>query len=81
MARIKVNLSLCLIKHYTKKTYQGIEEMALLFHNLTFTLQLLFSQGKSPQYPLDKRLVGPQSQSGYGKEKKIPYPYWELSSL
>jgi hypothetical protein len=26
--------------------------------------------GKSPQHPLDKRLGGPQSQSGHGGEEK-----------
>jgi hypothetical protein len=32
-------------------------------------------QGKSPWYPLDKRLGGPQSRSGLGGvEKKFPAP-------
>jgi hypothetical protein len=26
----------------------------------------LYPQGKSPQYPLDRRLGGPQSRSGHG---------------
>jgi hypothetical protein len=41
--------------------------------------QLLYIQGKSPWYPLDRRLDGPQDWSGHsGKEKKsIPYPYQE----
>jgi hypothetical protein len=31
---------------------------------------LLYFRGKSPRYPLDRRLGGPQSQSGrYGEEK------------
>jgi len=30
--------------------------------------------GKSSEYPLDRRLVGPQSWSGHsGKDKKIPF--------
>jgi hypothetical protein len=34
-----------------------------------------FPQGKSPWYPLNRRLGGPQSQSGHGvKEKKKPVP-------
>jgi hypothetical protein len=28
------------------------------------------SQRKSPQYPLDRRLGGPQSRSGHSEEKK-----------
>jgi hypothetical protein len=36
-------------------------------------------QGKSPRYPLDRRLGGPQSCSGRGVEKKIPTssPPWK----
>jgi hypothetical protein len=30
----------------------------------------LYPQGKSPQYPLDRRLSGPQSRSGRGGEEK-----------
>jgi hypothetical protein len=30
--------------------------------------------GKSPWYPLDRRLGGPQSRSGRGGEEKIPSP-------
>jgi len=33
-------------------------------------LWLLYPQGNSPQYPLDRRLGGPKSQSGYGGEEK-----------
>jgi len=29
---------------------------------------LLYPQGKSPWYPLDRRLGGPQSLSGHGGE-------------
>jgi len=33
--------------------------------------QPLYPQGKNPQFPLDRRLDGPQSWSGYhGEEKK-----------
>jgi hypothetical protein len=34
--------------------------------------QPLYPQGKSPWYPLDGRLGGPQSRSGHGGEEKIP---------
>jgi hypothetical protein len=36
--------------------------------------QLLYLQGKSPWYPLDRRLGGPQSQSGHGGEEKNSQP-------
>jgi hypothetical protein len=32
--------------------------------------QLLYLQGKSNQYPLDRRMGGPQSQSGHSDEEK-----------
>jgi hypothetical protein len=31
-------------------------------------------QGKSPRYPLDRRLGGPQSRSGRGGEEKNSHP-------
>jgi hypothetical protein len=36
-----------------------------------FTLQLLNFLGKSSQYPLDRRLGGPQSQSLWSREKSL----------
>jgi len=39
-----------------------------------FMLQPLYSQGKSPWFPLDRRLGGFQSRSGRGGEKKNPQP-------
>jgi hypothetical protein len=41
---------------------------------LSFTSRLFNRRGKSPRYPLDRRLVGPQSQSGRRGEVKIPTP-------
>jgi hypothetical protein len=38
------------------------------------TLQPLYSQGKSPWYPLERRLSGPQSQSEHGGEEKNSRP-------
>jgi hypothetical protein len=32
--------------------------------------QMLYPQGKSPQYPLDRRLGGPKSQLGHYAEEK-----------
>jgi hypothetical protein len=37
---------------------------------VSFTPQSLYPQGKSPWYPLDRRLAGPQSSSGHGGEGK-----------
>jgi hypothetical protein len=37
---------------------------------VSFRSRPLYLQGKSPQYPLDRRLGGPQSQSGHGAEEK-----------
>jgi hypothetical protein len=36
-------------------------------------------QGKTHWYPLDRSMVGPQSQFEYGVEEKIPSPRWELN--
>jgi hypothetical protein len=41
---------------------------------VSFTPQLLYPQWKSPWYPLDRRLGGPQSQSGRCGEEKILDP-------
>jgi hypothetical protein len=41
---------------------------------VSFTSRPLYPQGKSPWYPLDRRLGGPQSRSGRGGEKKTPQP-------
>jgi hypothetical protein len=37
----------------------------------------LYPQGKSPRYPLDRRLCESQSRCGRGGEKKIPSPRQE----
>jgi hypothetical protein len=42
---------------------------------VSFTPRQLYSQGKSPWFPLDRRLGGPQSHSGReGEEKNSPPP-------
>jgi hypothetical protein len=38
----------------------------------------LYPQGKSGQYPLDRRLGGPQSRSGRGGEEKNSQTLWGL---
>jgi hypothetical protein len=71
-------LSLYLTKHHAIKTYGGVE--VYLHSFLTEILDggdLSASRPgrftpmvKSPWYPLDRRLGGPQSRSGRGDEKK-----------
>jgi hypothetical protein len=41
---------------------------------ISFTLRPLYTRGKSPCYPLDKRLGGPQSRAGRGGEEKNSQP-------
>jgi hypothetical protein len=41
---------------------------------VNFTPRQLYPQGKSPWYPLDRRLCGPQSRSGRGGEEKNSQP-------
>jgi hypothetical protein len=74
----KVKLSLCLTKHHTMKTYRRSGCIAPCNLDLgtrwrwvvSFTPRPLYPQGKSPWYPLDGRLGGPQSRSRYGDEEK-----------
>jgi hypothetical protein len=79
-----VKLSLCLTKHHAMKAYWGSEGIAPhTFFDLgtrwrwivSFTLRLLYPQGKRLWYPLDRRLGGPQSRSGRGGEEKVASPH------
>jgi hypothetical protein len=62
------------------KTYWDSEGIALRILDLgtrwrwvvSFTPRPLYPQGKSPRYPLDRRLGEPQSRSGRGGEEKNP---------
>jgi hypothetical protein len=64
------------------KAYWGMEAQLHSFFELgtkwrwgvIFTLQPLYVQGKSPWYPLDRRLDGLQSRSGRGGEEKNSQP-------
>jgi hypothetical protein len=47
---------------------------------VSFTPPPLYPQGKSPGYPLDRRLGGPQSRSGRGGEEKNSQPQRSSSS-
>jgi hypothetical protein len=82
MTKVKVSCPFYLTGHHAKKAYWGSEGIAP--RNLdfgvrwrwlvNFTPLLLYPQGKSPWYPLNRRLGGPQSRSGRGgeEEKKLP---------
>jgi hypothetical protein len=60
------------------KAYWGVEIQLHAFFDLgtrwrwvvNFTPQPLYTQGRSPWYPLGRRLGGPQSRSGRGGEEK-----------
>jgi hypothetical protein len=64
--------SLCSTKHHAMKTYWGSGGIALRLLDLgtrwrwvvRFTPRPLYPQGKSPWYPLDRGLGGPQSRFG-----------------
>jgi hypothetical protein len=74
----KIKLSLCLTKHHAMKAYWGSGSIAPHILDLgtsrrrvvSFTPRPLYPQRKSPWYPLDRRLGGPQSRSGRGGEEK-----------
>jgi hypothetical protein len=78
----KVKLSLCLTKHHAMEAYQGSGGIAPLilwpWHLMEVSGQQtprpLYPQGKSPWYPLDRRLDGLQSHSGCGGEGKNSQP-------
>jgi hypothetical protein len=73
----KVKLSLCLTKHHSMKTYCGSGGIVPQILDLgtrwrwvvSFMPRPLYPRGKSPWYPLDRRLGGPQSRSGRDGEK------------
>jgi len=46
---------------------------------VNFTSETLYLQGKSFLYPSDRRLGGPQNQSGSSGEEKNPCSYQELN--
>jgi hypothetical protein len=80
--KVKVKLSLCSTKHLAMKTYRGSGGIAPRILDLStrwrwvvsFTPLPLYPQGKSPWYPLDRRLSGPESRSGRGGEEKNSQP-------
>jgi hypothetical protein len=83
--RSKVKLSQC-FSWLGTTPWRRIGEVELYLHSLfdlgtrwrwvvSFTPRPLYPQGKSPWYPLYRRLGGPQSRSGHdGKEKNSQPP-------
>jgi hypothetical protein len=66
VGKVKVKLPLCLSKHHSVKTYWGMEVASRILNLDTrwmcvvnFTPQQFYSRGKSPRYPLERRLGGP----------------------
>jgi hypothetical protein len=78
----RVKLSLCWTKHHAMKAFRGSGGIApcIIDHGtrwrwvVGFTPRPLYPHGKSPWYPLDRRLGGPQSRSGRGGEEKNSQP-------
>jgi hypothetical protein len=61
------------------KAYWGAEiELNSFFGVVSFTPRPLYPQGKSPWYPLGRRLGGPQSRSGRDGKVKNSQPLSEL---
>jgi hypothetical protein len=65
------------LKHHAMKTYWGGETVPRILdlgtrrrQAVSFMSQVYYTQGKSPWYPLDRRLGGAQSQSGHDGEEK-----------
>jgi hypothetical protein len=69
--KVQVKLSLCLSKHHTTKTYwesggiapRILDPSARWRWMVSFTPRPLYPQGKSPWYPLDRRLGGLQNEA------------------
>jgi hypothetical protein len=79
---IKVKLFLCLTKHHAMKAYLWSGGIAPRILDLgtswswvvSFTARPIYPPGKSPWYSLDRKLGGPQSRSGHGREKVFSLP-------
>jgi len=79
---VKVMLSLCLTKHHATKAYwerggkaPRILDLGIRWrYVVSLTPRLLYTQGNSPWYRLDRKLGGLQSRSGRGGEVKNSQP-------
>jgi hypothetical protein len=71
---VKVKLSLYFTKHHAMNAYLGSGGIAPHILWPCFMPWPLYTQGKSPWYPLAGRLGGAQSHSGRGGEEKNAQP-------
>jgi hypothetical protein len=85
---LMIKLSLCLtnyILYYEDVWRSGYRDLRILELDiswrrmLNFTPRPLYPRGKSPLYPLDRRLGGPQSRSERRGESS--WPYWDSNSV
>jgi len=82
LVKVNVKLPLCLTKHHAMKAYWGSRGTAPRIRDLgirwmwvvSFKYWPLYRQRRSPCYPLERRLGGPQSQSVGGGEEKTLQP-------
>jgi hypothetical protein len=83
LVKVRKNCSCAyLIRHYTMKAYGGSGCTNLHFLDLGTSWRRVvrimprpfYRRGKRPQYPLDRRLGGPQSRSGRHEEVNILNP-------
>jgi hypothetical protein len=74
----KVKLSLHLLTAH-EKVGAKTKFLTLALHKsrkvVIFMLQPFYPQGKSPQFPLDRKLDEPQSQYGHGNKKNNFYSF------
>jgi hypothetical protein len=71
-----------LTEHYSMKAYWGsILHLGTRWWVDSFTPRPLYPQGKSPWYPLDRRLRGPQRRSGRDAKEKNSQPLPRLEPL
>jgi hypothetical protein len=86
--KVKVKLSLRLTKHHAMRAHWGSWGIAPRILDLGtrrrwvvgFTPRPLYPKEKSPWFPLDSRLGGPQSRSRHGGEEKNSQPHRESNS-
>jgi hypothetical protein len=92
MVKVKVKVVpvlLFLTEHHAMKVYWGsvgtiprILELGTRWRRVvSFTPRPLYAQGKSPRYPLMRRLGGPQSRYRTGGEEKNSHPLPGLEPL
>jgi hypothetical protein len=82
LVKVEGKIFLCWSKHHTMKVYGGSGGIAERIFNLdtrwrrvvSLIRRPLYPRRKGLQYPFDRKLGGPQSQSGRGGEEKNSQP-------